>query len=118
MRQIDGERRVKALQRDFLAWVEDHPALQKLDPETYNDIRHKAFRSTFFAFRLGVVGLDNPPEGLYKHFFGWLGTHPEVKDLSPELLLAIAERCFVTSLRAFWIGVRVSAAKKEPSDEL
>lgn len=113
MTQKEGEQRIRSLQKQFLSWVETHPQLRTLEPEVFNEVRHRVFRSTFFAYRLGVVGVDAPPPGLYKHFFGWLDSYPEIHLLGAEATLEVAEQCFVTSLRAFWVGVVVNAYREQ-----
>lgn len=58
MTHSEGINKVKVLQKAFLCWVEEHGDLQGLDAASFNELRRRLFRSTFDAFRLGVVGLD------------------------------------------------------------
>ena len=109
MTHTEGEKKIKVIQKDFLVWVESHPVLSAMDPDSFNDIRHKVIRATFQAFRLGVVGLDERTVGLWNYFFGWLENHPEVRVLGSTLLHEIAERCFKSSLEAFRVGAMVAA---------
>lgn len=108
MTHSEGEKKIKTIQKEFLAWVEYHPELRALDPEVFNDVRHRVFRSTFFAFRLGVVGPDSARTGLYNHFFGWL---PEM-ELDSDTNREVAEKCFVTALESFWVGALVGHERR------
>lgn len=108
MTQEEGEIRVKGLQKEFLSWVEGHKALSAIPDTEFNDIRRKAFASTFEAFRLGVVGLGEPePQDLWRKFFGWAG----LPNLSSEVEIEIQAKCFRTSLEAFRIGAMVARSK-------
>lgn len=109
--QREGEARVRSIQKRFLSWIESHPVLQTLPPEEFNDIRRRVFRSTFFAFRLGVVGLgDEIPDGLFQQFFGWMTQHVALRGLLPSVTMQIAERCLAVTLEAFWVGAQVNDA--------
>lgn len=110
MRQVDGEQKVKALQKAFLCWVEEDEQLKTLDPRTFNLIRRQLFRATFEAFRLGVVGLGDRLEGpiLWKRFFGWVDDLPALRTLPLTVSSEIRARCFRTSLEAFRIGALVT----------
>jgi hypothetical protein len=113
MTHLEGEKKIKVLQKEFLSWVESHPSLRRLDPDSFNDIRHKVFRATFQAYRLGVVGLEEDhTTGLWSYFFGWLENHPSVRELSAEVLHEIAERCFRTTLDAFRVGAMVTSMRE------
>lgn len=106
-----GEARVKGLQKEFLSWVEDHYYLSALEPARFNKIRHRAFSSTFEAFRLGRVGLRSADSGiaLWRKFFGWA----TVAGLPKDVELEVQAKCFTTSLEAFRVGAMVTGAERE-----
>lgn len=110
MLQREGEARVRALQKEFLCWVESQPYLYTLSPEDFNAIRKKAFRATFDAFRLGKVGLregDNVEQGvaLWLKFVDWGVDSPELTTMAR---LHLEARCFWTALNAFRAGAMVA----------
>jgi hypothetical protein len=104
MTHVEGEAKVKGLQKEFLSWVESNDNLRSLSPEQFNTLRRKAFSSTFEAFRLGVVGLGEPaPDALWGKFFGWAS----IPGLTQDTELEIQAKCFRTSLEAFRVGAMV-----------
>jgi hypothetical protein len=106
-----AERRIKALQKEFLAWVEAHPILHRLPPTEFNDLRRQVFRGTFEAYRLGVVGNTASAGRVAEYFLGWL--HMEaVEELAVECRSEVTERCFLTALEAYRIGVMVTLSKR------
>jgi len=109
MTHEEGEVRVKALQKRFLTWVENHSYLQKLEPIQFNQIRHKAFSSTFEAFRMGRVGTGvyTDSQVLWRKFFGWA----LVSGLPPDIEFELQTMCFVISLEAFRAGALVTGAE-------
>lgn len=106
----EGERRIKCLQKEFLHWVEEHPQLKELDSHLFNDLRRRAFRATFDAFRLGIVGLaeDVDREVLWNHFFGWV----EVDSLPDSAAKELKEECLRVALEAFRTGALVSPGRE------
>jgi hypothetical protein len=110
MTQQEGEKKVKALQKEFLIWIEEHPALSLLDPDDFDRLRRSVFRGTFQAFRLGIVGLDAAENNnIRKYFFHWLDdTGLYLEEYHPD----VTTHCFLTSLEAFRVGAVVSATKK------
>jgi hypothetical protein len=100
-------RKVKGLQRDFLAWIERHPVFYTLEPDAFNDIRKRVFRGTFEVYRLGVVGLPDDTD-LFELFFDWLN-NPEAQ-MAPAYRREISEKCLRTALEAYRIGAQVAAA--------
>jgi hypothetical protein len=117
MTHTEAERAVKLLQKEFLLWVEEHPVLATLDADTFEEVRHRVFRSTFYSFRLGVVGLDKVKPGLWRHFFGWLDSHPAMLTLDLDTVNLIADRCFTTALEAFRVGALVASTKPRTPEE-
>lgn len=112
----EGEHKIKALQKAFLCWIEQHPDLTTLPPLAFNELRRKVFRSTFDAFRLGVVGLNGEVregEALWQHFFGWFENNPHMDALPIEVVREIMEECFRTTLEAFRLGAIVSVIRDE-----
>jgi hypothetical protein len=114
MNQFDGEKRIKALQKEFLMWLEDHPALRTMAADDFDALRRSVFRGTFQAFRLGIIGLEESDISLRKYFFTWLETTP----LGPSTETHIAMECFRVSLEAFRVGALVAGAKKREADEI
>lgn len=114
MTQLDGERKIKALQKEFLMWLEDHPALRSLDAAAFDALRRSVFRGTFQAFRLGIIGIEDSNSSLRKYFFTWLETSP----LGPSTETNIAMECFRVSLEAFRVGALVAGARKKEPDEI
>jgi hypothetical protein len=114
----EGERRIKALQKELLAWIESHRILQDIDPMLFNDIRHRIFRSTFQSYKLGIVGLTEHKPGLFQNFFGWIAYHPALRATEPEVTMDVAEHCFVAALKAFQVGVLVGHNKRSESNEV
>lgn len=115
MRHTTGEKMVKGLQKEFLFWVEENPIFDDIDAVAFNIIRKRVFRTTFEAFRLGVVGIEtlDSNEPLWKQFFGWLTDKEDgvSVDVTSEIKLALAEKGFRTTLQAFRIGSMVAAGK-------
>ena len=109
MRQETAERRIKALQKQFLVSVEEHPIFHQLDTEAFNDLRKRVFRGTFEAYRLGVVGLGNERASLFNHFFGWLDR--DAAALSSDVRREVGEMCFRAALESYRIGAMVAAEK-------
>jgi hypothetical protein len=111
-----GERRVKAMQREMLCWVEEHEVYGRLDPETLNMVRHRIIRSTFDAYRLGIVGLPAGEDAGSRHwvrFAGWVGQVAGLSILPAERSAELMGRCFAVSLTAFRIGALVAGAEAE-----
>lgn len=109
MLQSDGEARVRALQKEFLCWIESQPELFALEPSEFNDIRKKAFRATFNAFRMGRIGLRDGDDidksiELWLSFVNWGFS----QRLSTTAKLALEARCFWTALNAFRAGAMVA----------
>lgn len=102
-----AEKRVKALQKEFLMQVENHPVFEQMEPDDFNDLRKRVFRGTFAAFRLGIVGLGNKPTGLYSSFFGWLENHRVLDMLDPNARNEVVEMCFQCALQAYSLGSKV-----------
>lgn len=114
MTQLEGERKIKALQKEFLMWLEDHPALRMLGADDFDTLRRSVFRGTFQVFRLGIIGIEDSNASLKKYFFTWLETAP----LGPSTESHIAMECFRVSLEAFRVGALVAGAKKREIDEV
>jgi hypothetical protein len=106
-----AERKIKALQKEFLAWVEAHPILHELPPEEFNDLRRRVFRGTFEAYRLGVIGTTGQADSLSDFFMGWLGSEA-VGNLAADHRIDVSNKCFSTALEAYRIGVMVALSKK------
>jgi hypothetical protein len=109
MTQHEGELHVRTIQKAYLCWVESHPGLRAMGPVAFNTIRRACIRSTFEAFRLGVVGLGEArpsAAALWRHFFGWFDA-PEFRALPPETQVEVQGRCFAAALSSFRIGARV-----------
>lgn len=101
MNQVEGERHVKYLQKEFLCWVENHPKFSHLPSNTFNNVRRRVFRSTFDAFRLGVLGTDAYSGlQLWSHFFDWDGLEVE-----PDVKSELVAESFRVLLLAFRAGV-------------
>jgi hypothetical protein len=113
MTQQEGEKKIKALQKEFLMWLEDHPALSSIAADDFDTLRRSVFRGTFQAFRLGIVGLEDSIS-LRKYFFHWLETTP----LGPSTENHISLECFRVSLEAFRVGALVAGARKREADEV
>ncbi len=112
MTQQEAEKRIKALQKGLLLAIERTPELRDGDPEVFNDVRRRIFRSTFLAFRLGVVGLDAAPKQTFMTFFGWVAEHPGFRE-SVVVRNELAEQIFLAALEAFRVGALVSQARME-----
>lgn len=111
----DGERKIKAIQKAFLYWVEEHPGLIILEPNAFNDLRRKIFRSTFDAYRLGILGLNGEcreATALWQHFFGWFENYPALREVDAETVREVTEECFKVALEAFRVGAIVSVDKE------
>jgi hypothetical protein len=106
-----AERRIKGLQKEFLAWAEAHPILYELPPTDFNNLRKRVFRGTFEAYRLGVIGPTPNAPRLSEYFLGWLDAQT-LPHLSSASLTEVTDKCFATALEAFRIGVMVSLSKK------
>ena len=105
MIQKDAEQQVKRLQKEFLAWLEEHISVDAL---RFEEMRRVVFRRSFASFRLGVLGIprlesmEYPEEG-YLHRFAanpCFHDHPEVP-----------ERFFKLMLEAFRLGTLVWAQR-------
>lgn len=107
MRQEQAEKQVRALQKEFLMWVENHPVFHKMEPDDFNDLRKRVFRGTFAAFGLGVRGLGSKPPGLYSYFFGWLENHGVMQVLDANSRNEVTEMCFLAALEAYRLGSKV-----------
>jgi hypothetical protein len=118
MKHEAAERRIKALQKELLVWIEEQGDLAGLDHETFHAIRKRVFRSTFDAYRLGYVGLDEAGDlPLWQQFFGWLENHSAVVGLPPVARAKVAEKTFLTTLQAFRLGAMVAVNKRENNDD-
>jgi len=110
MTHTEGETRIKALQKNFLCWVETHPELSQLAPEKFNRIRRRAFRATFDAFKLGRIGLlpdeQNGDEVVWDKFFDW----SQVDDMAGDTLHEIRTKGFSVTLEAFRVGALVTGS--------
>jgi hypothetical protein len=113
MDHTTAEKVVKGLQKDFLLWIEETPKLSTLTDDQFTTLRRRVFRSTFQAFRLGIIGIDPDDDGLLPLFTDWLH---DVK-LDDSYAWEITNRCFMTALSAFRIGACV-AAMQEVEDAL
>lgn len=113
MTQVEGERTIKKLQKEFLVWLEDHPALRSMGANDFDSLRRSVFRGTFQAFRLGIIGIEDSAS-LRKYFFTWLETTP----LGPTTEVHLSMECFKVSLEAFRVGALVAGAKKRETDDL
>lgn len=107
MTQKEAEVRVKALQKEFLLWLEESLTV---DAVSFEDIRRTVFRASFSAFRLGVVGLpprvghpEYPEDGYIRQFAG----RPEYFMLHPQFM----DRHFHMTLESFRLGSAVAAQK-------
>lgn len=111
MQQEIAEKRVKALQKEFLVQIEQHPILQAMDPVTFNALRKHVFRGTFEAYRLGVVGLDSCTTSLWEYFFFWLD-----ESLDAQMQDEVAEMCFRVALESYRLGAMVAESRKPEED--
>lgn len=110
MTKPEGERAVKALQKAFLSYLEGNPYLSHLDPIEFNTLRKAVFRTTFDAFRLGIIGFNYQAReamALYQHFFGFYLHHPVIQKLPRDIAEEIVEENFYRVLQAFRIGAMV-----------
>lgn len=112
MTHREGEQRVKALQRRFLCYIEEHEATKGLDPVTFNNVRKQLYRATFWVFKLGVVGFPDEQQDpdLFTPFFGWI-YHPSLNDLSFDVTEELRSRCFRTALEVYRIGAQVEVGE-------
>lgn len=105
MIQRDAEQQVKRLQKEFLAWLEEHIDVDAL---RFEDMRRVVFRRSFAAFRLGVLGIprvdsaEYPPEGYLSRFASNPCFHEHGE---------LPERFFKLMLEAFRLGTLVWAHK-------
>jgi hypothetical protein len=108
MTHKEGERRVKSLQKEFLGWIETEQCLFPMESAEFNAIRRRVIRTTFDAFRFGVVGLGTLNEEiLWRYFFVWV----ELKGLPQDAVLEVMQKCFMITLEAFRVGAVVSACR-------
>lgn len=114
----EGERRVKGIQKEFLARIEQHPIFGVLDAVAFNSLRKRVFRGTFAAYRLGVVGLDHTHTNLYSLFFGWLEEATVGNPVELSILHDATEMCFRTALESYRIGSMVAAHTEEERHEV
>lgn len=114
--QYGGEKKIKALQKELLSFVETHPILSKLEPWEFNSLRRRIFRTTFYVYRLGVVGLDNVTDSLWANLFDWLSSDPVMLSLPPQVLFELGERYLITLLEALRAGSMQAAFKNLSED--
>lgn len=112
MEHARGERRVKGLQKEFLTWIEEHPALRSTDPAAFNSFRKRVFRTTFDAFRLGVLGTGASVQHLWTHLFGWLENQQVIRQVDSETAIEITDRYLRTTLEAYRAGALVAAGRR------
>lgn len=105
-----AEKKIKATQKEFLAWVEAHEVLHELPPLEFNDLRKRVFRGTFEAYRLGVTGVLSGPS-LSSYFIGWLD-NAHVAAMEGTRRAEVAEKCFATALEAYRVGVMVALSRR------
>jgi hypothetical protein len=110
MQQEVAEKKIRALQKEFLTKIETHPAFLVIPPDDFNKLRKRVFRGTFSAYRMGVVGVERNDEFLVPFFIGWL-SGLDTK-LEPAMHMEISEMCFRTSIAAFRIGAMVASGKE------
>lgn len=103
-------KKVRALQKEFLTKLEEHPAFFVIPPDAFNALRKRVFRGTFSAYRMGVVGVERHDDFLVPFFVGWL-SGLDTK-LDPAMHMEISEMCFRASIKAFRIGSMVAEAKE------
>lgn len=111
MEHARAERRVKGLQKEFLTWIEEHPALRSTDPALFNALRKRVFRATFDAFRLGVLGTDSSRESLWSRFFGWMAVTPVITEADYQTVTEFIDRYLRTTLEAYRLGALVAAGR-------
>lgn len=112
MLQEDAERKVKAVQKEFLMRVEEHPIFHLMEPDDFNDLRKRVFRGTFAAFRLGVIGLEKRPTKLYSYFFGWLENHRVMQSLDANARNEVTEMCFAAALESYRLGAMAAQERQ------
>lgn len=115
MTQQEGERKIKALQKEFLMWLEDHPSVGAMAADDFDALRKSVFRGTFQAFRLGIIGIEDSGAALRKYFFTWLETTPY---FGPTAEVHLSLECFKVSLEAFRVGALVAGARTRETDEV
>lgn len=106
---VPEETEIKRLQKALLGWIEEHPDLLPLHPERYNGIRKRVFRSTWDAYRMGVLGI--PERGpLWEGLFGWIDGALLTEGLPPETRIEIRERALRSVLISLWLGARAGVS--------
>lgn len=116
MHQELAEKKIRALQKEFLTKLEAHPAFFIMPPDDFNKLRKRVFRGTFSAYRMGVVGVERNDEFLVPFFVGWL-SGLDTK-LDPTMHMELSEMCFRASIAAFRIGAMVAEAKESAASAL
>lgn len=112
MTHAEGELKVKALQKEFLCWIEHNEAFRGMDPIRFNDVRKRIFRATFDVFRLGVVGVNELDDlEVWRRFSGWMDESLVLfLELSVAQTAEIRGHYFHTALEAFRTGALVDTA--------
>lgn len=114
MNHAAAETAVKLLQRRFLCWIEQHPALDTLDHHAFNDVRKQLYRATWQVFKLGITGFreGRPDPDIWTPFFGWM-ENPDFGVCGDAVKGEIRTKCFHTALEAFRLGARVDVGGPE-----
>lgn len=110
-----SEKAIKSLQKEVLINFETH-LLEVMQPEHFNALRKLVFRSTFLAYRLGILGLDRDEtsyEKLYRTAAGALQDveHSPLADLEADLREEVLEYILRTWLEAFRLGAIAHAER-------
>lgn len=107
-----GERRIKAIQRDFFTYVEQHAIFYELQPDAFNALRKNVIRGSFAAYRAGVLGFTIPSRDLWQYFFGWL-EEDSASTLTADSRSEVATKCLFAALDSYRIGVLVSLSRDQ-----
>lgn len=112
----EAEARVKALQKEFLLWLEEN--IENVNAPDFEQLRRKIFRGSFNAFRLGVVGLAPRLEHADYPYTGYLTLFVGGGIFIPKLHPELPERYFRMALEAFRLGTLVGAHKEPELHEI
>jgi hypothetical protein len=105
-KMLRGEKAIKALQKEALCMFEEE-LIDDLSPHAFNTLRKLVFRTTFLAYRLGIVGPAQDPQALQQLIEMIVVTAKDsVKELDTSNQHDLFSYCLEVWLDAFRIGAQ------------